>query len=233
MSDDLIIGCPVYKRAWVLSAWFDHADKAAANAGVNPVYAFVVDDRDQETLEVIAAHDTRSFTINVPEPLEHSGERVWNHSRYDWMLHLRNELLGMVRVANPHLFLSLDSDILLHPDAIKNLMETIEDCDAVGGKTYMTHRGTSCPSWANIGRDGGLRRTESVGVHPVQVIMAIKMMKPTAYAVDYEFSRQGEDIGWSLACAKRGLKIMWDGRVANKHVMFPAQMDRVDSRVGF
>lgn len=233
MTEEFLVGCPVYKRAWILPTWFDHVEKAAAAAGVEPVYVFVVDERDEETIEVISRRDAAGYVFNVKEQHEHDGARRWNHDRYRWMVNLRNELLGVVRLVGPNLFLSLDSDMLLHPDAIKNMMETSEACDAVGGKAYMTDAGTDCPSWANLKSNGGLHRPDSNGIHRCDVIMAIKLMKPQAYAVDYEFSKQGEDIGWSIACAERGLRFLWDGRVANKHVMTPDRLDKFDKRVGF
>lgn len=232
MSDPLIIGCPVYKRDWIMPLWFDHVEKAAANADVEPVYAFVVDDRDEETVEAISRH-AADYVLSVREKSEHDGSRTWNPRRFEWMVELRNELLGIVRLAEPNLFLSLDSDMLLHPEAITNLMETVEGCDAVGGKAFLTPRGTNHPTWANLGASNHLFRQNSDGVFRVDVIMAIKLMKPSAYSVNYQYARQGEDIGWSTACKKAGLRLMWDGRVANKHVMSRLNLDLVDKRVGF
>jgi hypothetical protein len=48
--------------------------------------------------------------------------------------------------------------------------------------------------------------------------------------VDYEFSAQGEDIGWSLACERAGLKFAWDNRFVSKHVMAPEHLGRIDPR---
>lgn len=235
MSDELIVGCPIYKRAWAVPAWFEHVHKACDVAGVEPTFAFVVDQRDEETILAISEQHGGGYVLDVREPEEHDGTRTWNKGRYEWMVHLRNELLGVVRLAEPEHFLSLDSDILVHQDTIANLLETAQapGVAAVGGKTYMTSVGTQFPSFANLTRSKGLRRWESVDVIPVEVIMAIKLMTPEAYNVNYEFHAQGEDIGWSLSCREKGLKFLWDGRATNKHVMEPSQLDRVDKRVGF
>lgn len=232
MTEEFIVGCPVYKRDWILDRWFDHVERACESAGVSPVYAFVVDPRDEDTLKVISNHAGAGYVFGVQEKAEHEDVREWHADRYRWMVEIRNELLGVVRLVEPRLFLSLDSDILLHPDAIKNMMETIETCDAVGGKAYMTD-GRSHPSWASISRSGGLSRRDADGVFPVQVIMAVKLMSPAAYKIDYKFNDRGEDVGWSLACADAGVKLKWDGRVTNKHVMRPEQLNEVDRRVGF
>lgn len=233
--DELIIGCPVYKRAWILPRWFESVERACGVAGIDPVYAFVVDDRDTETLDVIWDHSGSGYVFCVHEREEHEDVRNWNGERYAWMAELRNELLGVVRLAAPSYFLSLDSDILLHPDAIRNMMETIQSCDAVGGKAFLTELGTTCPNWANLstGPSRSLKRHNVDHVIDVGILMAVKLMTPSAYSIDYEAHRQGEDIGWSLACAKKGLRFKWDGRVANKHVMRPDLIDKFDERVGF
>lgn len=231
MSDDFLIGCPVYRRAWILPAWFDHVRAACEKANITPAYAFVVDPADEETMEAISVQEGGGYVFGVPDK-RNQERRAWNKERYEWMVELRNELLGVVRLVEPRLFLSLDSDILLHPDAIANMLETIQECDAVGGRAYMTPTGVNFPSYANLGREGSLIRKDFDGVFPIEVIMAIKLMKPQAYSVDYRYDRQGEDIGWSKACREAGLKLMVDARVGNKHVMAPEFMG-FDKRVGY
>jgi hypothetical protein len=68
---------------------------------------------------------------------------------------------------------------------------------------------------------------------PVDVIMAMKLMKPSAYWVDYRDHEQGEDVGWSIACQEQHLRLGWDGRVCSKHVMKPEQLDPIDARCGY
>jgi hypothetical protein len=63
--------------------------------------------------------------------------------------------------------------------------------------------------------------------------MAAKLMTPDAFRVDYEFDLQGEDVGWSRACARAGLTLGWEGRVISKHVLAPHLLTTRDPRVGF
>lgn len=201
-------------------------------------FLFVVDPTDDEdTTEILkATSGYPSAVIPVKEP-ERDDERVWNPSRYQHMVFLRNRLLEFTRSAGPRWFLSLDSDVLIHEAAIYNLMETMEKekWDAVGGRTYMTRLGrdTRWPSCGVFTSQGQMRRPDSGGVNPVDVIMAIKLMSPMAYNVDYQYHKLGEDIGWSLAVKEAGGKIGWDGRVVSKHVMSPEHLAVVDPRVGF
>lgn len=227
----LAVGCPVAHREWILPKWFEHVRAATASIGVEPLFVFVCDRRDRSW----ACIETEAPDATLVEcTTTRSGDiRSWDPVRYLEMVGLRNSLLGAVRGIAPDEFLSLDSDVLLHPDQLGFLLETRSRFDAVGGRCYMTVSGTRFPSWGELGRDGSLRRHQADGVFPVDVIMAIKLMGPSAYNVNYRLDRQGEDIGWSKACREAGLKLGWDGRVAAKHVLGPHLLHPVDARVGF
>lgn len=232
----LAIGCPIWKREWILPAWLVAVETACSEAGVIPDYIFVADPRDEPSQSIIKDFCTRFNRNcwmawieeeNVPD------KRVWNEQRFHRMVYLRNLLLASVRNLGPELFLSLDSDILIHHKALVSLMALTETYDAVGGKAYMTDKGTWCPSFGYISATRGILRYESTDVLRVDAIMAMKLMTPLAYQVDYEFHEQGEDIGWSLACKREGVTLGWDGRVTNKHVMSEKALGALDQRCGF
>jgi hypothetical protein len=227
----LLIGCPVAHRAWILPQWFDHVENACAVAGVMPEYVFVLDPND-ESWPIVRA---RSGGAMIVPAANRKGDdrRIWNQDRYEEMAELRNALLRAVRTAQPDAFLSLDSDILLHPAHLASMIDGLDRFDAVGGKCFMTPTGTMCPSWGQFGREGQILRTDAWGLFPVEIIMAIKLMSPKAYGIDYEMDLQGEDIGWSRACARRGVRLGWDGRVSSKHIREPEMLNVVDPRVGY
>lgn len=234
MAGVVAVGCPVAHRAWVLDAWFDHVEAACEAADVEPRYVFVGDPERDRSFKVIGRRATECDVIAVPNG-KGDDVRRWDQGRYRQMVELRNLLLGLVRDIGPSFFLSLDSDILLHPDVLNVLLEDMEkdDYDAIGGRCFMTQTGRSCPSWARLSPRGALQRYDSDGYFAAQIIMAIKLMRPTAYHIDYELHIQGEDIGWSLACQRAGLKLGWDGRLASKHVLAPHLLNLLDPRVGF
>lgn len=235
----LIVGCPVRQRTWVLPRWFEAVETAAHHAEVAVHYLFVCDLRDPatEAVQALAQEWTRTITIvPIEEDVERSDERRWGDVEpLQHMVFLRNVLLGAVREARPTHFLSLDSDILIAPMGLANLLESMaeRDFDAVGGRTYMTPHGRSHPSWAQLTRSYGLHRLDADGVFPADVIMAIKLMAPRAYGIDYRYDIQGEDVGWSIACREAGVRLGFDGRVANKHCMSPPALDFLDDRVGY
>lgn len=228
-----MVGCPVAHRSWILEHWFDAIEESCAAAGVEPMYAFVVD-RGDECLAII---DKRApyYAVEETAPDKATDNRVWDPRRFGVMADLRNRLLGLVRAYAPDRFLSVDSDILVHPDLVRALLEDLAagDYAAVGGKCFMTATGTMFPSWGRLGREGMLQRYEASSYFVVDVIMAIKMMTPAAYGVDYVTDVQGEDIGWSKACRAQGLRLGWDGRIASKHVLNRQMLHRRDNRVGW
>lgn len=228
----LVVGCPVSRREWILPAWFDHVERAAEVAGLEPRYTFVVHP-DDPSWDLIVGRDPNAWLVEAPFNRGRDVRDWGPPARYQQMVELRNLLLGAVRLQQPDLFLSLDSDILLHPDQLKFMIEALDRFDAVGGRCYMTASGTRFPSWGRLTRTGGLQRIDGDGTFPVEVIMACKLMSPKAYAVDYRFDLQGEDVGWSRACTESGVRLGWDGRVIAKHVLAPHLLTARDVRVGF
>ena len=243
MRKKIIIGAPTANRGWVIRDW------------LNYIQGSFVDLRQDYDLSIalVAAEDDPSvnivydftqamkykFLLSVIEENKQDDIRDWKPERYKRMVYLRNLLLEVIRNENPDYFLSLDTDILLHRDCIRNLLQTLdshEEAAAVGGKTFMTPTGTSCPSFGMFYENQpsqGIRRQDTDGVFQVDIIMAIKLMTPNAYNVDYEYHNCGEDLGWSAACHDRGIKLWCDGRVANKHIMESNMLHKLDERCGF
>jgi hypothetical protein len=231
----LVVGCPVAHRAWVLDAWFDHVEDACEVVGIEPTYAFVVDQGDICT-EIIERRAQKHLAIEFVARSKGTDARRWDPKRFTYMVEIRNRLLALVRDIGPARFLSVDSDILVHRHLLQSLMADLDDDGdyaAVGGKCYMTATGVKFPSWGRISRQGSLQRYDAHSYFPCDVIMAIKLMGPSAYHVDYEFDLQGEDIGWCKACTRNGLRLAWDGRLASKHLLSPSMMGRLDARIGW
>lgn len=239
----ILVGCPVLHREWVLDRWFDYVLEAhyAVGREVSDLdelgFIFVGDPvRDEATWEVIRRRSPEAHEVWVVDGRP-SDKRVWKDSRYKRMVELRNQLLQSVRLEAPDVFLSLDSDVLLHPQALRMMLEWSTAMggpwDAVGSKCYLHPRGLKCPSWANLSRQGQLHRSDTVGIHKADCIFAIKLMTPAAYACDYKNDTQGEDTGWAKNVKAAGLTMGYVGEVASKHVMGPEYLDQVDERIGW
>lgn len=229
---DVLVGCPAARRGWILPRWAEHVDKAASNAGLAVRYIVAADPADDawDALEPVADRLTRVEIVDDRE----RDERDWGApGRKQRITDVRNELLVAVRREGPDVFLSVDSDMLLHPDTIGNLLETLVAYDVVGGYAYMSDT-RACPSWGRVTASGALDRVDTPGyVGPVEVVMGIKAMKPWAYAVDYRYHDKGEDVGIAVAWRDAGITVALDARVTSKHVMHPSALNRIDQRCGF
>ena len=245
----IAVGCPIRNRAWIFPQWAEHVRSAFGVVGLKPYWVFAIgvgpsgkDDGTQKMVTDLYKREPGMW-CEISEPEIPSVRVNWTRERLAHMADYRNALLGVVRAAQPDFFLSVDSDILLHPCALKTLLDTIEKehmiagglqkFDAVGGKTFLSEASRHLTSWANLNPQGGLARQDSNGVFRCEVLMALKLMTPAAYNIDYDFHQHGEDIGWSKNCAKAGLTLGWDGRITSKHCMYPEQLEKPDPRVGW
>lgn len=233
---ELVIGCPLRDRMWILPLWFERVATALKSAGMDkPLLVFVGDVNDESMQYAEREAEARGWgcsLVPVTEPQE-PYSREWNIDRYRYMVDLRNRLLTEVKEWAPQVFWSLDSDILVHEDALKSAIDALDRFDAVGQRCYMTEHGTWCPSYCNFTEGGGLLRYDGDGCFPVDCIMASKVMSPRAYDIAYEVHEQGEDIGWSKECRRFGVKLGWDGRTVSKHVMGIEFLHLIDPRCGY
>lgn len=222
MAVRVAVGCPIRERAWIFPQWVDHVRAAFANAGVDPYWMFVVgvgpegDDGTRNLVDDLC-REGGTFRVTAEPPIR--PERYWDGDRYQQMAGYRNRLLGMVRAHQPDYFLSLDSDILIHPEGLVTLLDSVQQFNAVGGKAYLSTTSPHITTYAHMTANGWLARQDADDVFAVDVLMAMKLMTPAAYNVDYSAHMFGEDIGWSNNCRAAGLRLGWDGRVTNRHVM--------------
>lgn len=259
---NVLIGCPVAHRDWIIRPWADHLETAAAAAGFDPSF-IVAAHPDDPTPQVLAAHTSTPVTVvPVDEPRDYD-VRDWNDGRYARMATIRNELLAAVRDLQPDLYFSIDSDILVHPAALATMHGLIErGFDGSSTACFLkpaprprrdgtAHPGSYiCPNYAMFVNGSRIHRPwTSSPCKTVDVIMAIKAMTPAAYQVDYRHHDQGEDVGWALECRHARLRLAWASRPASKHVMTShcqahiqhdtacnecvSAIARVDPRVGY
>lgn len=242
MSPALVVGCPIRGRTWSLDSWFAHIEDACGHAAIEPAYAFAVDPAD-ETFAALGrwANEAEIHLAMLDEeaPVEAEAMRRWDQrDRLEHMVDVRNHLLGVVRDLNPTYFWSVDSDIMVAPAALASALDFLEEggYSAVASLTWMHPVGFE---WPNHGiydpAHGGLRRfpTEPGAQHETGIIMAVKLMDYWAYNIDYVYHKDGEDIGWSLACREAGLSLGVDGAHPCKHVMSPELLERPDVRLGW
>lgn len=227
----LLIGCPVARREWIIRQYLEHAAASAEKAGVEFEFLMVggLGDPTFDVVDSLPQYAVARIYVDEPRALDY---RDWTKpGRLERMVELRNTMLQFVRLSDCDLFLSLDSDILLHEDTIANLIDTQQErgWDAVGGYCYMSTT-RSHPSYANL-MGHAMRRPDIRGsVERCDVLMGIILMTRRAIGIDYEYSSKGEDIGWAMAARRRRLIFGVDARLVNRHVMRPVEINQADPR---
>lgn len=231
----LLIGCPLYKRSWILIDWI----KCIVNQSF-PIkdigFIFEVSSDDTETISILETwkkieKNIPYFSIIYKDDINHfqhqNNGRQWTLSKYENMVKLRNNLLLHVREIEPDYYFSLDSDILLkNENTIELLVAHIkEGADAVNPLMFMTPFGTMYPSVMNWRTDipNKAMRLEKYPIgtfFKADVIMAAKMMNKNVYHnVDYTVHEQGEDVGWSLSCREKGFNLYCASHIYAPHIM--------------
>lgn len=227
----MIVGCPVAHRGWIIRQWADAALVSCKKAGVSPTFLLAAHP-DDPTAGVLAAHLGAPVEV-VPVDVERDVDaRQWRLARYEQMAGIRTALLRRVRELAPPVFLSVDSDILLHPDAVEWALPALETYDAVGSACFLSKAPRVRPD-GQMGRAsyrspnyGHLHANKLVHgawqpglTRGAGVLMALKVMGPAAYGVDYRAHPHGEDAGWAAACQEAQLRFAWQSHVVSKHVM--------------
>jgi len=231
----LVLGCPIYKRDWILPNWIKSI--LSQSLDISKIgFVFECSADDIGTLQILNSWkecDNRIpyFDIKIREDIPHfeheENKRSWTISKYHNMVSLRNSLLNSVRELSPDYYFSLDSDILMsNPSTMELLIAHVNDgADAVSPLMYMTPVGTMYPSvmdWRQDEPDKAYRRKDySIGSYfKSDVIMAAKMMSKDVYQnVDYSVHMQGEDVGWSLNCREQGYNLYSASYIYCPHIM--------------
>lgn len=233
----IIIGCPIYKRYWILDHWIRCI--LSQSVDISKIgFVFEVSENDTETvskLETWKRIDKRipyfdiKYRPDIPHFEHKDNGRQWTLSKYVNMVSLRNSLLESVREQSPDYYFSLDSDILLtNPNSIELLVAHVkEGADAVNPLMFMTPVGTQYPSvmtWRSDEPDKAFRESSyPLGSYfKSDVIMAAKMMSKKVYDnVSYDLHIQGEDLGWSAACREKGYQLYCASYIYAPHIMSP------------
>jgi hypothetical protein len=246
MNDWILIGCPVYKRDWILPFWFDAIEKQTfplSRVG----FIFLKGPKDQATLECLMNFsenhpELRCFDI-VDDGSEdhlahvddgHVRRRVWSIHRFKRMAIMRNMILDRVVCHNPARYFSLDSDILLQdPNTLSSLYELTETKGAVSPLMFMVPPdndvSTNFPNVMTFDSNGIGHRANDYPIGSVfqaDVIMAGVMMSPKVYTESrYHYHRQGEDLGWAWDCRQRGLDLWSASNIYAPHIMYRSDLE--------
>ena len=241
----ILIGAPIYDRAWILPQWF----KAIENQNFpmeNLGFVFNLGPDDDSTHDLLWEwHEKHPefivFDAQVQMKITHSAHpdesRVWSSSQYYNMVFLRNDLLERAEAFSDQFdyYFSLDSDILLEdPETLNKLVAYAEEDSSrsvISPLMFMTPFDTNFPSAMSwIDKPGG-RATRTIEKYPVgeffeaDIVMAAVFMQKNVFKfVRYQWHMQGEDLGFAAALAEFGFKsyAAWD--IYCPHIMHKSML---------
>lgn len=250
MNEWVMIGCPVYQRAWILPYWFkaiEAQDFPLSNVGFTFLVSPTGDEETKEALfEFQGKHpELRCFDLVTDESNDHHGHidggngrrRLWNKHRYSRMAMMRNQLMDQVVCYDPDRYFSLDSDILIEdPTTLSQLFEMTKDKGAVAPLCFMVPPGgdpegrfPNVMTWAGgTPNAGGFRQhgLEYGKLFKADIVMASVMMDRATYTRSrYQYHRQGEDLGWASQCARLGIDLWSASNIYAAHVMYKEELD--------
>jgi hypothetical protein len=234
MHPNITIGCPIFKRDWILPHYFKFL--AEQNYPKNRMkFIFNIEDRTTDLLIdiLMEKHGFPNYRKIYGDHDLSTQRRTWGEPKYRMMANLRNELLEKVETIY---YFSLDSDILLiDPETINKLLKNLEnpEIDACSIRIYNSenNRITNTMSWIN-----GSDRAQRIGysnydLFPVDITGAAIMMTRKVLDMtlengfpEYKCHPQGEDLGWSLNCRDAHYKLWQDTRIYASHMMSEGQL---------
>lgn len=235
----LVVGMPVYKRAWILDEWFDSLEAQDPPDGTRLIFAASPSDDGTEQTILRRWPSAEILPIDYFDPFEDSERDACG--RYAMLATVRNRLLRAVAALGPMGYLSWDSDIILRPGALRELWNASDSKGAVGALVDMG--GAQRPghwSWMHLQGTEAFRppdvfdgipdqgTTVCIGENDtmpdpyrrrrVGVIMGCKLLSPNAYRnARYADHIDGEDVGWAIQCEAMGIERWLVPRARGEH----------------
>lgn len=237
---NLVIFAPVTQREWILPHYFNHLREQTgidlSRVMLMFLYGESSDAPRDRTLELLRQEREGPWfdvQIRIDREHRHQSKRQWNMPRWRDMADMRNRLLRSVRDAKPDYALSLDTDILLPPNAISTLLEemAVIGADGISPLTFMTPGGERHPNAMDLEGENRVKIQPETFIVPA--CFAAVLMNDRLYQIDYAPHPAGEDLGWANNVADAGLSLALCPSVRAKHVMTKEMVGSVDPRVGF
>lgn len=218
----VMIGCPVRNRGWILPRYLQHlTDLDYPLSQVE--YCFVVNDCQDDTEAIL-----RRFARQHPVRLLYSNSSQpggWRRGFYNFgrLAFLRNLLLQAFLQSNCDYLFSVDSDILVPPHCLAQLVQDQVDMvsalvcngEEIGDKecfNVLRWEGSQLLPIRNVCRSA---------VFPVDCTGAVCLISRAVAEAGARYNDHWgpEDIGFCWQVQKQGFSIFCDGRIECLHIM--------------
>jgi len=208
MKSKIVSGTLVHNRMFVLPYFLHYLEKVE---GIDE-RIFLANNCSEECLSLLSKYG-QVYKYNEVDSTENRSS-----GRYHTLVALRNRLLDIVfREHNSDWMLSVDSDILVGKDIVKNLLGFDKDFISAlvwndlhfGRKDKPNHIG-------NIMNFNNSSKTHFKHINPIirNILMpvdmtgAVVLISKQVYSsgARFHFHRQGEDCGLAIECYKKGIQ---------------------------
>lgn len=257
MSDKvkLVVGCPVWDRAWALDHWFDslRANCDPAETGL----VFVVPPTDTASRDKINKNkDGFAFCEIVPDRNPQYDRQLRQNDKHESLARARNTLLKHVAAVAPEFYLSWDSDLFAPPGTVQAMMA--ENKPIMTLWTWLNRAAPrkvrhlpdpEVPEWidcvweppmcATAMKWDGVCRAHHLdsrrwdqyasGVWKADVVLAFKLMKREVYATtQYAPNVWGEDLPFNWSLHQRGIERWVWGHDIGLHLSLDKDQARLE-----
>jgi GT2 family glycosyltransferase len=220
----VIIGMLAKDRAWVLPEWFASVWSQQVDGEVEIVS--LVSPSEDDTEQIIIDQGVHVIKDDRPgrTTMEVDGHLWGSMETYEYMADIQNQLVDYACEQHCDYFFSLDSDIILPPNAIQNLINYME----------AGHPGVAAPAvnlavgevaWNTmtwVHRDFPYMATRDVGTPvegPADVVLAAMMMDRQGMRCRYEAHQQAHDVGFCVRADEMLIPRWWVPQIRCQHLM--------------
>lgn len=223
-NSKVMIGCPVRNRAWILPRYLERLEALDYN-GIEREYCFILNDSNDKSGEILFefAHKTTAPVQLIHKNLGQKYGSQREEYSFSNLALLRNLFIdNFLRSTCSHL-LSLDSDILIPPNALQDLLESNKDIISL---LLSNGEILGDPNIFNILRKEGDRFVH-IKDFPYNRIIDVDCTG-AAYLIKRRVLEQGvrysskygaEDIGFCLSAKRMGFQISCNTGILADHIM--------------
>lgn len=248
-QNTVTIGCPIRNRSAYIPYYLENIYSLTYDKKLISLHFLVnnsTDNSEQLLLNFKSQHEHEYRKIIIehfqkkhykPEDERTNDARL--SSIYKHLVNLRNTLLS--RVGDSDFLFSVDSDIMLQPNTLNKLLSAQKD--AVAGLIYNGYLEYPESYWKypnilNLNQVGefehisnwyiknasNLKESKLIPVDGTGAIILLsnKICKETQYS----YNQQGEDMGWSLDCKRKGYQLYCDISAFAHHLMSEQMLDK-------
>ena len=214
----VLIAAPLKQEPKIFREYQDALDALIIPEGVTVDRFYVVNDCDEVIPEIRGDYEV----INTGDRYDKAvNDHIWTHDNLAKMPRLRNALIRRVMVGGYDYLFSVDTDLVLHPETLKTLLEA--DKDIVSEIFWTNHW---CNAWMFDQAAGMLDEWRTPGLYQVGMTGACTLMKREVFDAGVDYSPipniykalWGEDRFFCVRAACHGFELWVDTHYPAEHL---------------